>query len=219
VSVSQEIRRFQEEIDKVQQENTSFYRWKLRRATTAPRPRVRTILTSAVSTESLLSSAHGKKGKGNKKVSYCEAVTVFGSSESLVQCVNVKYDMNNNDGGITPTLHCGPKPQEEELVLPSVKKIATLFCRPAPAEPEHRHTDKLQHQNKPTAICPQPSSSEAEYEEPVPAMLTVRGQSCTSSQIHSITARTVPLEFRENLRRGKPGLADSILRLQDSPEH
>jgi hypothetical protein len=83
VSVSQEIRRFQEEIDKVQQENTSFYRWKLRRATTAPRPRVRTILTSAVSTESLLSSAHGKKGKGNKKVSYCEAVTVFGSSESL----------------------------------------------------------------------------------------------------------------------------------------
>ena len=38
-------------------------------------------------------------------------------------------------------------------------------------------------------------------------------------QIHSITARTVPLEFRENLRRGKPVLADSILRLQDSPEH
>ena len=87
VSVSQEIRRFQEEIDKVQQENTSFYRWKLRRATAAPRPRVRTILTSAVSTESLLSPAHGKKGKGNKKVSYCEAVTVFGSSESLGQAV------------------------------------------------------------------------------------------------------------------------------------
>ena len=68
--------------------------------------------------------------------------------------MNVKYDLNNNDGGSTPT-----QPQEEELVLPSVKKIATLFCRPAPAQPAHRLPDKLQHQNKPTAICPQPGSS------------------------------------------------------------
>ena len=34
-------------------------------------------------------------------------------------------------------------------------------------------------------------------------------------QIHSITARTVPLEFRETLKKGKPVQTDSILRLQD----
>jgi len=37
-------------------------------------------------------------------------------------------------------------------------------------------------------------------------------------QIHSITARTVPLEFRESLRRGKPVQTDSILRALDSPD-
>ena len=34
-------------------------------------------------------------------------------------------------------------------------------------------------------------------------------------QIHSITARTTPLEFRETLKKGKPVQTDSILRLQD----
>ena len=37
-------------------------------------------------------------------------------------------------------------------------------------------------------------------------------------QIHSITARTVPLEFRETLKKGKPIQTDSILRLQDIPD-
>ena len=121
----------------------------------------------------------------------------------------MKYDLNNNDGGSTPT-----QPQEEELVLPSVKKIATLFCRPAPAQPGHRTPDKPQHQNKPSAICPQPGSSseagghistnasvsqseqwvdcvQAECGEPVPAMLTVRGQSCTNSQVSPVTCYNV----------------------------
>ena len=80
VSVIQEIRRFQEEINKVEAENGKFYRWKMRRTSTKT-PQSRT-LTSAISTESLLGS-HNKKTKGHKRVSYCDAVTVFGSSESL----------------------------------------------------------------------------------------------------------------------------------------
>ena len=80
VSVIQEIRRFQEEINKVEEENGKFYRWKMRRTSTK-NPQSRK-LTSAISTESLLGS-HNKKTKGHKRVSYCDAVTVFGSSESL----------------------------------------------------------------------------------------------------------------------------------------
>ena len=81
VSVVQEIRRFQEEINKVEEENDKFYRWKMRRVSSkAPLSRK---LTSAISTESLLSRHNDKKTKGLKRVSYCDAVTVFGSSESL----------------------------------------------------------------------------------------------------------------------------------------
>ena len=43
-------------------------------------------------------------------------------------------------------------------------------------------------------------------------------EACYMFQIHSITARTVPLEFRESLRRGKPVHTDSILRTLDSPD-
>lgn len=81
VSVIQEIRRFQEEINKVEEENGKFYRWKMRRTSSTKPPQPRK-LTSAISTESLLGS-HNKKTKGHKRVSYCDAVTVFGSSESL----------------------------------------------------------------------------------------------------------------------------------------
>ena len=82
VSVIQEIRRFQEEINKVEEENDKFYRWKMRRA--SPKTPLSRKLTSAISTESLLSSHNNtKKTKGHKRVSYCDAVTVFGSSESL----------------------------------------------------------------------------------------------------------------------------------------
>ena len=80
VSVIQEIRRFQEEINKVEEENGKFYRWKMRR--TSSKTPALNKLTSAISTESLLGS-HNKKTKGHKRVSYCDAVTVFGSSESL----------------------------------------------------------------------------------------------------------------------------------------
>lgn len=79
VSVSQEIRRFQEEINKVQAENVKFYQWKQRRSK-VPVPSPRKGLTSAISSDSLLSN---NKKKGQKRVSYCDAVTVFGSSESL----------------------------------------------------------------------------------------------------------------------------------------
>lgn len=80
VSVIQEIRRFQEEINKVEEENGKFYRWKMRR--TSSKTPVSRKLTSAISTESLL-GGQNKKTKGHKRVSYCDAVTVFGSSESL----------------------------------------------------------------------------------------------------------------------------------------
>ena len=80
VSVSQEIRRFQEEINKVQAENVKFYQWKLRRSK-GPVPSPRKGLTPAISSDSLLSNNNKKKGQ--KRVSYCDAVTVFGSSESL----------------------------------------------------------------------------------------------------------------------------------------
>ena len=79
VSVIQEIKRFQEEINKVEEENGKFYRWKMRRASKTP---VFRKLTSAISTESLL-SCQKRKIKVQKRVSYCDAVTVFGSSESL----------------------------------------------------------------------------------------------------------------------------------------
>ena len=73
-------RGIQEEINKVEEENGKFYRWKMRRASSkTPVPRK---LTSAISTESLL-GGQNKKTKGHKRVSYCDAVTVFGSSESL----------------------------------------------------------------------------------------------------------------------------------------
>ena len=89
VSVLDEIRRFQMEINKVQAENVKFYQWKLRRSSKTPVPRPRggggATLGCAISTDSLLtcSTAGGQKKKGQKRVSYCEAVTVFGSSESL----------------------------------------------------------------------------------------------------------------------------------------
>ena len=89
ISVSLEIRRFQEEINKVQAENCQFYQWKLRRV--ASRPSLGPSLpprgiswSLARSQESLLAPPPGRPPKKNhKKVSYCEAVTVFGSSESL----------------------------------------------------------------------------------------------------------------------------------------
>jgi len=124
VSVLDEIRRFQMEINKVQAENVKFYQWKLRRSSKTPVPRPRggggATLGCAISTDSLLtcSTAGGQKKKDSEKKS-------------------------------------------------------------------------------------------------PPGMLTVKGQSCNLSQIHSITARTVPLEFRETLKKGKPVQTDSILRLQD----
>ena len=89
ISVSLEIRRFQEEINKVQAENCQFYQWKLRRG--ASRPSLGPSLpprgisgSLARSQESLLAAPPGRPPRKNhKKVSYCEAVTVFGSSESL----------------------------------------------------------------------------------------------------------------------------------------
>ena len=89
VSVLDEIRRFQDEINKVQAENVKFYQWKLRRSSKTPVPRPRggggATLGCAISTDSLLTTCTttGQKKKGQKRVSYCEAVTVFGSSESL----------------------------------------------------------------------------------------------------------------------------------------
>ena len=93
ISVSLEIKRFQEEINKVQAENCKFYQWKLRRVSSrtslAPSLPPRGI-SQARSQESILSPGlsplppvRPPKKKANKKVSYCDAVTVFGSSESL----------------------------------------------------------------------------------------------------------------------------------------
>ena len=94
VSVLDEIRRFQDEINKVQAENVKFYQWKLRRSskTPVPRPRGGATLGCAISTDSLLTT--GQKKKGQKRVSYCEAVTVFGSSESLglLLCYFLSHD-------------------------------------------------------------------------------------------------------------------------------
>ena len=96
VSVLDEIRRFQDEINKVQAENVKFYQWKLRRSSKTPVPRPRggggATLGCAISTDSLLTT--GQKKKGQKRVSYCEAVTVFGSSESLglLLCIFFRHD-------------------------------------------------------------------------------------------------------------------------------
>ena len=90
ISVSLEIKRFQEEINKVEAENCQFYQWKLRRV--ASRPSLAPSLPArgiswarrARSQESILAPPPARPPKKNhKKVSYCEAVTVFGSSESL----------------------------------------------------------------------------------------------------------------------------------------
>ena len=91
ISVSLEIKRFQEEINKVEAENCKFYQWKLRRVTSRPSlgpslpPRgISGSLALARSQESILAPPPGRPAKKNqKKVSYCDAVTVFGSSESL----------------------------------------------------------------------------------------------------------------------------------------
>merc|ERR1711953_1437951 len=128
ISVSLEIKRFQEEINKVQAENCQFYQWKLRRV--ASRPSVAPSLTprgisSARSQESILAPPPGRPPKkNNKKVSYCDAVTVFGSSESLVHCVGVKNGSdseinNNNENEINHYQNDDPC-NEEELILPSV---------------------------------------------------------------------------------------------------
>ena len=93
ISVSLEIKRFQEEINKVQAENCQFYQWKLRRV--ASRPSVAPSLpprgiSSARSQESILAPPPGRPPKkNNKKVSYCDAVTVFGSSESLGRSADI----------------------------------------------------------------------------------------------------------------------------------
>ena len=89
ISVSLEIKRFQDEINKVEAENCKFYQWKLRRV--ASRPSLGPSLpprgisgSLARSQESILAPPPGRPPKKNhKKVSYCDAVTVFGSSESL----------------------------------------------------------------------------------------------------------------------------------------
>ena len=94
ISVSLEIKRFQEEINKVEAENCQFYQWKLRRV--ASRPSVPPSLPArgrarrARSQESILAPPPARPPKKNhKKVSYCEAVTVFGSSESLGRSADI----------------------------------------------------------------------------------------------------------------------------------
>ena len=215
ISVSQEIRKFQQEINKMQEENCKFFIWKsrrqLRRQDFSPRPG----LTTAVSSDCLLSaSQEEKKKKKGKKVSYCDAVTVFGSSESLMHGKSVKIDTNNNDASDALDNVCDSNDymgivdnnqsnvtntDEDDFILPSVKKIVTLF-----------QDDKNQNQNNP-AICPPHKSSEAsltllskflqlsQYLRPCqtvicylqaklstsspPRMLTVKGQNCNLSQV------------------------------------
>ena len=94
ISVSVEIRRFQEEINKVQAENCKFYQWKLRRVSSRP------SLVSSLSTRGLSQArsqesltVRGQRKKTQKRVSYCDAVTVFGSSESLGSATHFTFSL------------------------------------------------------------------------------------------------------------------------------
>ena len=147
--------------------------------------------------------------------------------KSLVACVKIKQDENNNDSGITDLninvwesndnkepeiVNVNPlSRQDEELILPSVKKIATLF---------QDHKNPL-HQNKlssPTAICLPKRSRDTEaggilYRiiSPIisavgcnifitqdspggspPGMLMVKGQSCHLSPSQSQVCSCFP---------------------------
>ena len=127
ISVSLEIKRFQEEINKVQAENCQFYQWKLRRA--ASRPSLGPSLPPrgisralARSQESILAPPPGRPPKKqHKKVSYCDAVTVFGSSESLGTSADlVRYQLYQSP----------PHLQIRDSHQDTLMTIMTLMTRP-----------------------------------------------------------------------------------------
>ena len=213
VSVSQEIRRFQEEINKVQAENVKFYQWKLKRCKVLPVPSPRKAHCHQMIQNKfyIISSAHslifsenilmiriiegfnicnlhrqfveqqhqeerseesvllwrGDSVREQREFRFVSSNWVETKLFTAVQCVRVKSepDLNNNEEVVSDrnvvnskensdiTRSSESSAEEENLVLPSVKNLATLF--------QDVKINKTQ--NNPT-ICQQPplnKSSEA----------------------------------------------------------
>lgn len=242
ISVSEEIKKFQTEINKASIDNVTFPNWKQKRSVGK---------RFSTSEESLVKSGcdkdpdkptvghfvlqeNTKNKNAPKRVSYAtNEVTVFGLHEDLTTGLSVKQVP---EGGFNRSLEKARQIQPSSHIAPAEPPTAGRDDLNNTTDNGVHHIqygidDKSDDEDVEVPVLPsvkqlanrfqvmkasqlQPlMSTKKEPVAKVPAMLKVKQPSVNYSQVHSITARSVSAQFRESLKAGKPELTDTIFKL------
>jgi len=240
LSVSEEIKKLQQEIAKVTVENVKYPSWKRQRIEAwqarnckesekdTKRDNGKPHLQKIAPQEEMCVAQElpPKKTGVPKKVSYAEnevTVLLF-TEEAGNSLIPEEENKRSSSRQIHPDSHIAPAEPPRNInddlsiehvddikdgacedtadvsVLPSVKELANKF-KVKKAEDTKLVTATKQE----TAVR-------------VPTMLAVKKPFGGYPQVHSITARSVPREFRESLRLGRSGVTDTIFKLPGSKQ-
>jgi len=191
VSVLEEIKKFQEDINKVALENIKFPTWKRGRAgQVSGGSKAFQNLSGSVLSEIPCSQQSNikNKDKGRDNQNSCDEM-LKNTSDNITMIPGQSEHEDDIDN------------TEEEFVpvLPSVRKLANKF------------QDMQENNTKQILLTKDINTT-------IPSMLTVKYPVVSSYQVHSITARSVSREFRDVLKLSRPELTDAIMRIPRTPQ-
>merc|ERR1711892_207509 len=246
VSVSEEIKRFQQEINKVVVENVKYPTWKQQKVG---------VKTKNASAENFLNSdlesmppdlpprgvgilaPQLPKNRKNiqKRVSYAvNEVTVLGSLEDIPAPLsgsqNTKKSYNQSlerSRQIQPSSRIAPAypPTADEDVFNGIAATAEddttddISDEDIPVLPSVKQLANRFQIQRPDNSEPVPVGDRKARLDRVAAMLAVNKPAGGYSQVHSITARSVSRQFRESLKIGKPEHTDDIFKLPEAKQN